>query len=164
MGIGSYLLRRKGMTYTANIALAIGMTTTLVAAHAGLARFYPILGSESLAVAINRVQCVAPCTTNPRAGLILIDGELTSGSSLIFYTGQQVHLVNGRVNGPWYGSFWPDAPAIFETESTLRQLWSGPTRIFLFTYDPAARMLDLAPFAPVHILASAGGKTILTNR
>ena len=79
--------------------------------------------------------------------LILLDGELTSGSTLIFYTGQQVHLINGRVNGLWYGSFWPDAPHIFETEASLRQLWASPRRIFLFTYNPEARTATSLPSA-----------------
>jgi 4-amino-4-deoxy-L-arabinose transferase-like glycosyltransferase len=155
----SYLLRRRRLTYAANLTLAAAMTLTLLAAHEGLARFYPILGSKPLAEAINHTRQTDPQPND----LIIIDGELTSGSSLIFYTGQQVHLLNGRVNGLWYGSFWPDAPAIFETESTLRQLWSSPRRIFLFTYNPTARTQDLAPYGSMHTLASAGGKTILTN-
>jgi 4-amino-4-deoxy-L-arabinose transferase-like glycosyltransferase len=160
IGLGSYLLRRKGRAYAANLTLAAAMTITLLAAHEGLARFYPILGSKGLALAINQAQ-----QTQPRPGdLIVIDGELTSGSTLIFYTGQQVHLINGRVNGLWYGSFWPDSPPIFETEASLRQLWASPRRIFLFTYNPTTRISDLDPYGPVHTLASAGGKTILTNR
>ena len=135
------------------------MTITLLAAHEGLVRFNPILGSKSLALAINQ----RPANPDP-TDLILLDGELTSGSSLVFYTRQQVHLINGDVNGLWYGSFWPDAPHIFETEDGLRQLWAGPRRIFLFTYNPTARTRDLAPLGPVHTLATAGGKTILTNR
>ena len=93
--------------------------------------------------------------------LILLDGELTSGSTLLFYTRQPVHLVNGRVNGPWFGSFWPDAPPIFEDEASLRRLWSGPQRVFLLTYNPTQRIQALAP---ARTLATAGGKTILTNR
>jgi 4-amino-4-deoxy-L-arabinose transferase-like glycosyltransferase len=159
IGLGSYLLRRKGRTYAANLTLAAFMTLILLAAHEGLARFYPILGSKGLALAINQAQQAAPHSDD----LILIDGELTAGSTLIFYTGQQVHLINGRVNGLWYGSFWPDAPRIFETENSLRQLWSSPRRVFLFTYNPATRAKDLTPYGDVHTLAGAGGKTILTN-
>ncbi|WP_254061918.1 glycosyltransferase family 39 protein [Granulicella sp. L60] len=159
IGIGSYLLRRSGRTYAANLTLAAAMTCTLLAAHEGLSRFYPILGSKQLAQVINHAQQADPHADD----LILLDGELTSGSTLIFYTGQQVHLLDGRVNGLWYGSFWPDCPKIFETESSLRQLWQSSRRVFLFTYNPTARAEDLAPYAPVHTLASAGGKTILTN-
>jgi len=159
LGLGSYVLRAKGRTYAANLTLAAGMTVVLLAAHSGLVRFNPILGSKDLALAI-----LAREQAHPGPDLILIDGELTSGSTLLFYTRQPVHLVDARVNGLWYGSFWPDAPPIFETEASLRQLWAGPTRIFLLTYQPAARTADLSPFAPVHTLASAGGKSILTNR
>ena len=160
IGLGSYLLRRARRTYAANLTLAAFMTVILLAAHEGLVRFYPILGSKGLAQAISHAEQVSPGTDD----LILIDGELTAGSTLIFYTGQQVHLINGRVNGLWFGSFWPDSPPIFETEDSLRQLWAGPQRIFLFTYDPAARTRDLAPFGAIHTLASEGGKTVLTNR
>ena len=165
LGIGpiSYLLRRRGQTYAANLTLAAAMIVTLLAAHAGLVRFYPVLGSRGLALAINQAQQAAP-HPDDLGDLIVIDGELTSGSSLIFYTGQQVHLINGRVNGLWYGSFWPDAPPIFETEDSLHQLWTGPGRIFLLTYNPTTRTHDLNPYGAVHTLASAGGKTILTNR
>jgi hypothetical protein len=159
IGLGSYLLRRRGQTYAANLTLAAAMIVTLLAAHEGLVRFYPILGSKGLALAINEAQRSQPRPDD----LIIIDGELTAGSTLIFYTGQQVHLINGRVNGLWYGSFWPDAPHIFETENSLRQLWAGPRRIFLFTYNPTTRTKDLDSYGTVHTLASAGGKTILTN-
>jgi len=164
LGPGSYLLRRQSRTYAANLMAAAAMTAILLAAHEGLTRFYPILGSKQLALAINDAWQTNPSFANRSDDLILLDGELTSGSTLIFYTGHQIHLLNGRVNGLWFGSFWPDAPRIFETESTLRQLWAGPRRIFLFTYNPAARTHDLAPFAAVHVLAAAGGKTVLTNR
>jgi 4-amino-4-deoxy-L-arabinose transferase-like glycosyltransferase len=156
IGPVSYLLRRSGRTYASNLTLAAAMTVTLLAAHEGLARFYPILGSKDLALAINRAG-IQPTDK------IILDGELTSGSTLVFYTQQQVHLLRGNVNGLWYGSFWPDAPQIFETEDTLHQLWSSPRRIFLMTYDPN-RAADLAHIGPVHTLASSGGKTLLSNQ
>jgi 4-amino-4-deoxy-L-arabinose transferase-like glycosyltransferase len=159
IGLAGYLLRRRGRTYAANLTLAAAMIVTLLAAHEGLVRFYPILGSKGLADDINEAQHVAPRPDD----LIIIDGELTAGSTLIFYTGQQVHLINGRINGLWYGSFWPDAPPIFETEQSLRQLWATPRRIFLFTYNPTTRAKELAPYGAVQTLATAGGKTILIN-
>ena len=159
IGVGSYLLRRSRRTYAANLTLAAFMTVILLAAHEGLVRYYPILGSRGLAQTISDAEQTQPHPDD----LIVIDGELTSGSTLIFYTGQQVHLINGRVNGLWYGSFWPDCPPIFETEESLRQLWASPRRIFLFTYDPAARTRDLAPYGAIHTLATQGGKTVLTN-
>jgi 4-amino-4-deoxy-L-arabinose transferase-like glycosyltransferase len=158
LGLASYLLRRKAHTYAANLTLASGMIVVLLAAHEGLVRFNPILGSKGLAEAILREEQL-----HPQPSLILIDGELTAGSTLLFYTRQPVHLVDGRVNGPWFGSFWPDSPPIFETNQTLHTLWRTPRRLFLLTYNPQARTHDLAPYGQVHTLAAAGGKTILTN-
>ena len=165
----AWLLRRPGRnrpghTYAANLTLAAGAGCLLLCMHAGLVRFYPTLGSKGLAEAILADQAAHPTPPNRPPDLILIDGELTSGSTLLFYTRQPVHLVDGRINGPWFGSFWPDAPRIFETDSSLRRLWSGPSRIFLLTYHPSRRIPDLARFGPVHTLASSGGKSILTNQ
>ena len=156
MGPASFALRRLGRPYAANLTLAGGMVVVLLAAHEGLVRFNPILGSKGLAEAIVREQ-----QARPEGGdRILIDGELTSGSTLLFYTREPVGLVNGRVNGPWFGSFWPDAPRVFEDDASLRALWSGPSRVFLLTYDPAKRERQLAG---ARVLASSGGKTVLVN-
>jgi 4-amino-4-deoxy-L-arabinose transferase-like glycosyltransferase len=163
----TYLLRRRSHTYAANLTLAAAATCLLLCVHEGLVRFYPTLGSKNLALAITQAQHSTcnpqPATCNSQ-DLIVVDGELTAGSTLLFYTGQPVHVVNARVNGLWYGSFWPDAPAVFETDATLHQLWSSSRRIFLLTYHPAERSADLAPYGSVHTLAAAGGKSILTNQ
>jgi 4-amino-4-deoxy-L-arabinose transferase-like glycosyltransferase len=156
----TYFLRRDGRTHAANLSLAAAAMCLLLCMHEGLVRFYPTLGSKGLAEAILTAQA-----REPRADdLILIDGEMTSGSTLLFYTREPVHLVNGRINGPWYGSFWPDAPPIFETDATLDRLWAGPRRIFLLTYHPDVRVPDLLRFGPVRVLAAAGGKCVLTNQ
>jgi 4-amino-4-deoxy-L-arabinose transferase-like glycosyltransferase len=160
IGPVTYLLRRSGRTYAANLSLAAAGACLLLCMHEGLVRFYPTLGSLPLANAILDAQQQRPEADD----LILIDGELTSGSTLLFYTRQPVHLVNGRMNGPWFGSFWPDAPSVFEDDASLDRLWAGPRRIFLLTYHPDARSPDLARFGPVRVLASSGGKSILTNQ
>ena len=155
LGPIAWLLRRSGRTLAANLTLAAAMLGNLTAMHMGLVRFNPILGSKDLAEIIN-------AQLHP-GDLVIVDGELTSGSTLVFYTRQQVHFVNARVNGLWFGSLYPDMPPILETNDSLHQKWQGPNRIFLLTYDPH-RPADLSPYAPVHILAHSGGKTLLTNR
>ena len=165
LGPLAYLLRRPrrngpARTYISNLTVAAAAACLLLCMHEGLVRFYPTLGSKGLAEAIVDAQI-----QSPRPGdLILIDGELTAGSTLLFYTRQPVHFVNGRVNGTWYGSFWPDTPAVFETDDSLDRLWAGPRRLFLLTYNPAARTASLSHFGPVRTLASAGGKSILINQ
>ncbi len=156
-----YALRRAGRTLAANFTLAAASVALLLAIHAGLVQFYPTLGSKALAQSILLDQQQYPAAA---PSLILIDGELTSGSTLLFYTRQPVHLVEGRVNGPWYGSFWPDTPPIFETDSSLHHLWAGPGRLYLLTYSADARLADLSRVAPTRILRASGGKAILTNQ
>jgi hypothetical protein len=158
MAVGpvSYLVRCKGSSYTANLVLTGGMACVLLAAHEGLVRFNPILGSKGLAKAIVQAQ-----ENDPRADdLIVVDGELTSGSTLLFYTRQPVDLVNGRVNGPWFGSFWPDAPDVFLDDAGLERLWESRRRVFLLTYHPTARERELGG----RVLAEGGGKAVLVNR
>ncbi len=163
LGPLAYFVRRRNHPFAANLTLAAGATALLLAVHAGLSGFYPTLGSKQLAATIVAAQHAHPApSSNPDR--LLIDGELTAGSTLLFYTQQPVGLVNGRVNGPWFGSFWPDSPPIFQTEASLRALWRSPHRVFLLTYHPAARTRDLIPYAPVYPLSALGGKTILTNR
>ena len=163
LGVGpvSWAMRRHGnrrianRERAANAVLAVSMCGVLLAVHAGLARFYPILGSKGIAVQLEQV-------VKPEDAVIL-DGELTSGSTLLFYTRHPLQLVNGRVNGPWFGSFWPDAPHIFEDEASLHRAWGGPQRVYLLTYEKG-RIADLQRVSLVRVFASAGGKMILTNR
>ncbi len=129
----------------------------LLAAHQGLVIFSPVLTSAQLADAI-RPQL--------RPGdMIAIHGEYESGSTLGFYLRRNdLHLVEGRSSNLWYGSFFPDAPKIFETRESMAARWAGPQRIFLWQ-DPSDTdrpVLQLP--GPVYLVASAGGKQILSNR
>lgn len=150
-----WLLRRRNRELQANLTMAGGMVLVLLCVHSGLARFYPIIGSKGIAEQVAAV-------VQPQDGLWL-DGELTSGSTMLFYTRHPLVLVNGRVNGPWFGSFWPDAPSIFADETALRRAWAGPQRIFLMTYH-SSRVHDLGKMGPTRVFAASGGKLVLTNR
>ena len=158
LGPIAYFVRRRN-SLAANLLIATAMTGVLLAAHQGLVRFYPILGSKGLAVKID---------AQYRPGdLVIIDGELTAGSTLLFYTPRSaapVLLVNGRRNGTWFGSFYPDSPKIFLDDAQLDHLWAGSHRIFLLTYHPTARAANLTPYAPVYPFAASGGKTVLSNQ
>ena len=110
--------------------------------------------------------------------LIVIHQEYEFASTLGFYlrrpsyaqqNGQPVainpiHILEGRSSNLWYGSFFPDAPAIFETPQSLAEKWPGPQRIFLWQ-DLANQPSPLPPLpGPVYIIASSGGKEILSNQ
>jgi hypothetical protein len=70
----------------------------------------------------------------------------------------------GRSSNLWYGSFFPDAPAIFETQQSLAQKWPGRQRIFLWQ-DLAGEPSPLpASLTPVYVIARSGGKEIVSNQ
>jgi 4-amino-4-deoxy-L-arabinose transferase-like glycosyltransferase len=70
----------------------------------------------------------------------------------------------GRSSNLWYGSFFPDAPRIFETPQSLAQKWPGPQRIFLWQ-DLANQPSPLpASLSPVYVIAKSGGKEIVSNQ
>jgi 4-amino-4-deoxy-L-arabinose transferase-like glycosyltransferase len=139
----------------ANAVLTVSMCGLLLCVHSGLVRFYPIIGSKGIAMELAGV--VRP------EDAVMLDGELTSGSTLLFYTQHPLQLVNGRVNGPWFGSMWPDAPAIFDDEMSLHRRWASSQRVYLLTYEKS-RIADLEHTGPVRVFAASGGKMILMNR
>ena len=70
----------------------------------------------------------------------------------------------GRSSNLWYGSFFPDAPAIFETPQSLAAKWPGPRRIFLWQ-DLGNQPSPLpAALSPVYVIAKSGGKEIVSNQ
>jgi len=61
----------------------------------------------------------------------------------------------------WYGSQFPDAPKVWETQSSFDSLWSGPQRVFLWTdhKDPPETRGRQR-----YLLASSGGKSVVTDQ
>ncbi len=86
--------------------------------------------------------------------VVEINGEYEAGSTLGFYLRRQVRILNGRSSNLWYGSFFRDAPQIFDDDASFRRLWSGPQRIFLWTEQ------DQVPRCPDRLTRSrrAGAK------
>ena len=156
-GVGHWALRRSGRPHAATLALAGSAFAFLGAAHWGLVTFAPVLSSYALAEAI------AP-QLRPE-DLVAIHGEYEAGSTLGFYLRRNnLHIVEGRSSNLWYGSFFPDAPHIFETRESLAAKWAGRQRIFLWQ-DPSDRERPVLRLpGPVYVVARGGGKEILSNR
>jgi len=151
----SFWLRKKNRLYWSNLALAAGMCAVLGCVHLGLTIFYPILGSERLAQAIE--------TRLKPADLIVIDGEYSNGSSINFYTRHPVYMLNGRVNNLWYGSLFADAPHRFEDNASFERLWDGPERVFFVTHNEQ-RTESWEKQHGGYLIASSSGKFVLSNR
>jgi 4-amino-4-deoxy-L-arabinose transferase-like glycosyltransferase len=148
----NFVGRRLGRARLANAGLAGMMVVFLIAAHMALVTFSPVLSSKALAEAI-RPRLAA-------TDIVEINGEYEAGSTLGFYLQRQVRILNGRSSNLWYGSFFPDAPEIFDDTSSFLQRWNGSQRIFLWTEA------DHVPSLPgeIFVIAKSGGKEILSNR
>jgi 4-amino-4-deoxy-L-arabinose transferase-like glycosyltransferase len=149
------LYRRRGFPIEANWVLAIMMVFVLFAVHQGLVMFSPILSSKKLADAVQQ---------ELRPGDVMVSyGTYEDASTLNFYVHQPIHVVNTRTEGNlYYGSLFPDAPAIFDDDASLQALWEGPHRVFLWVEE------DNVPHyirqSGSYQLARSGGKLILMNR
>lgn len=151
--LAAWWLRKNYRPHHANIVLGIATAMFLVAAHKGLQTFAPVLSSERLA------RTIQP-DLRPD-DLIVINGEYESGSTLGFYLHRNnIHIWHGRSSNLWYGSFFTDAPDIFETDASMRLRWTGVQRIFVWT-EPG----KLPPLpGRTYIVAEGGGKQIVSNR
>jgi 4-amino-4-deoxy-L-arabinose transferase-like glycosyltransferase len=151
--VASFLLRRAYRPHAANLWLTAGTFGFLLAAHLGLQIFSPVLTSKQLADAIAPV-------LKPQ-DIVVIHGEYESGSTLGFYLERDdIHILEGRSSNLWYGSFFPDAPHIFETETSLNEEWKGPRRVFLWQ-DTSQALPTLS--GKSYLLIQSGGKEILSN-
>ena len=155
--LANFHFRRRNRPAAGNAALFAMMLVMMLAAHSAFRTFNTVLGSEPLAAAI--------AAQHPAAqDLIAIHGEYESGSTLAFYLRRDdLHILDGRSSNLWYGSFFPDAPAVFETHASLAAKWASPQRIFMWN-DPSDTTRPLPALSPVYVIARSGGKQLLSNQ
>jgi 4-amino-4-deoxy-L-arabinose transferase-like glycosyltransferase len=151
----NWLLRRRGKPVAANYALIAMMVVFIECAHLALCTFYPILGSKQFAVAITQ-------RFHPGEAIVC-DGEFANASSVRFYTSQRLLILNGRINGLWYGSLFPDSPDIFLDDARFNKLWAGPQRVYFVTGDDK-KQASLAASATTYLLSKSGGRYLFSNR
>lgn len=155
--LAAFWFRRRQRHSLATAAMTVSMGLMFVWANLAQQKFDPVLSSRGLADEIQR-------RWEPDAKIIF-NGEYETGSSIAFYTNEQILLLNGRVTGMAFGSTYPDAPLIFLEASDVRRLWLGGDRIFFFTEDSKKeKALSSIEGLPVFPVASRGGKTVLTNK
>jgi 4-amino-4-deoxy-L-arabinose transferase-like glycosyltransferase len=174
--LANWFARRNYHPHTGNLWLAAATIAFLVAAHIGLQIFSPVLTSQQLATAL--VPILKP--TGARfPDILVIHGEYEAASTLGFYLNRPeystnpttglpqanpdtaLHIYQGRSSNLWYGSYFPDAPAIFEDDISLSLLWSGDRRIFL--WQDRSQALPSLP-GKTYLIAQSGGKEILSNQ
>jgi 4-amino-4-deoxy-L-arabinose transferase-like glycosyltransferase len=137
------------------LAAAFMMVLFFQAARVAMVAFDPYLSSRPLAEAINR---------GPQ-GKVVIDHHYYTYSSVMFYSGESVLLLNAKFNNLVYGAAAPDAPPVFIDDAELARLWAGPTRYYVVSNNAQMERFEkLLGKDRVSLVAASGGKFVLTNR
>ena len=151
--LANWILRRRGRAGAGNASLAAMMVVLLACVRIAFGIFSPILSSKDLAMAIREQY-------RPGDQIVVI-GLYENASSLNFYTGIPLHSLRAPGGNMWYGTQFPGAPRVFETQASFVEMWKGPQRVFLWAEedDPPA-LQGLARYE----VARRGGKIIFANR
>jgi len=137
------------------LAVAIMMVLFFHAARLAMVVFDPYLSSRPLAEALLHA---------PR-GKLIVDHHYYTFSSVFFYTNRDALLLNGRFNNLVYGSYAPGAPDVFIDDTQWKQIWSGSERCYLVAKnEEMARFEKLAGKPELYLVATSGGKMLLTNQ
>ena len=152
------LLWRRRRLEPAVLAVAGTSALFLVAAHIALVRFAPMLSSESFVPLIRQVEQREPQTQ------VAIYGDQAYGSSLPFYLGHRVLLVEGRSTSMLFGSTFADAPPIFWTGRQLADAWgSGPRKLLFVPLEKRDEVNALLGSRAV-LLQEISGKALISDR
>ncbi|MEO6964940.1 MAG: glycosyltransferase family 39 protein [Acidobacteriaceae bacterium] len=120
----AWRLRVRKQHLSATFSTAMTAAMFLIAAHLAFVRFQPMLSSRAMANTINQI-------AGPN-DMLLLYGDQSYGSSILFYTQRRGYLVNGRTSSMLWGSYYPDAPHIFLDDAQLLAIWGHGPRKFLF--------------------------------
>ncbi|HZP07155.1 MAG TPA: glycosyltransferase family 39 protein [Terracidiphilus sp.] len=144
---------RKSVVQTVAVT-AVGMTLFYQAARLALIRFDPYLGSYPLAEALRQ---------SPPGTLIEADAYY-SFSSVFFYTNRSALLLDGRNNNLEYGSYAPNAPAVFIDDADFALRWRSPHRYYLLINNEDLRQIqNVLGNTQMYLVKGSSGKSLLKN-
>ena len=99
------------------------MVVVLACVRIAFGIFSPILSSKDLAMAIREQY---------RPGdQIVVAGLYENASTLNFYTGLPLHSLHAPGGNMWYGTQFPGAPRVFETQASFARNVEWPAARFL---------------------------------
>jgi 4-amino-4-deoxy-L-arabinose transferase-like glycosyltransferase len=157
----AWILRSKRRHLAATTTVALTSAVFLIAAHIALVRFGPMLSSANLAAKIQQLEAdhaIASDTT------ILLFGDQSYGSSIPFYLGKDVLLVDGRSSSMIFGSTFPDAPHVFLTHDDLLKIWGTGQRKILFVPLEKRDVVDQLLGNNKILIQETSGKALFTDR
>jgi 4-amino-4-deoxy-L-arabinose transferase-like glycosyltransferase len=141
---------------------AIGVGVALAAMIA----FLPMVG-EGMAL-FARERSARPIITalTRRLGpgdVVVHEGPLEDTASLLLSVPAPVHVVRGLRSNLAFGATFPEARAVFWSESRLEAAWTAASRCFLVSTVDRGQSVTRA-LRPVHLLAEGGGRWLYSNR
>jgi hypothetical protein len=157
----AWLLRSQRRHLAATTAVALTSTVFLIAAHIAFARFAPMLSSKDFADTIQHLEANKSISSQNK---ILFYGDQSYGSSIAFYLGRQVSLVDGRSSSMLFGGTFPDAPPIFLTPQDLVSTWGTGERKLLFVPIDQRDTVDHLLGDHKVLLKESSGKALFTDR
>ena len=157
----AWLLYARRRFFPAILAIAATSSVFLIAAHIAFVRFNPMLSSVNFAETIQTLERTHQISPN---NVVLIYGDQAFGSSIPFYLGRQVDLVDGRTTSMLFGSTFPDAPPIFLTSADLLAQWGHGPRKILFVPLEQRDAVDQLLGSRQIILQQTSGKALITDR
>jgi hypothetical protein len=96
---------------------------------------------------------------------VMIFGDQAFGSSIPFYLGEPIVLVDGRSTSMLFGSTFADAPKVFETSGEMLAGWgTGQRKVLFVPLEQRDRVDALLRGRPQVVLAEMSGKALITDR
>ncbi len=157
----AWILRKKRRHLAATGAVALTSTVFLIAAHIAFVRFGTMMSSENFAAKIQQLEASGAISPNSE---VMMYGDQAYGSSIPFYLGRMVYLVEGRSTSMLFGSTFPDAPHIFLSNSDLLKVWGhGPRKILFVPMEKRSAVDQLLGRNKILLLDNSG-KGLYTDR
>ncbi len=164
----AFALRRRERHFESTLSVAFTIAIFLIAAHIAFVRFAPMLSSEPMAATINRIAGypASESQSDPAAqrATLIVYGDQSDGSSVLFYTRRQALLVHGRSSTMVWGSMWPDAPHIFIDDNELSAIWGIGNRKFLFAQAERRDQVEAVLGKRLIPIQELADKTLYTDR
>ena len=120
-----------------------------------------IISSRDFASTIQQLEASHSISRNNK---VLLYGDQAYGSSIPFYLGRDVSLVDGRSTSMLFGGTFPDAPPIFLTSADLLAQWGHGPRKLLFVPLEQRDVVDQLLGSRQILLQQTSGKALITDR
>lgn len=158
----AWWLRAKRRDVASTLTVALTAALFLVAAQVAMCRFGTMLSSEPMLAQLEQLQSSGAVHHDAQ---LMLYGDQAYGSSIAFYSGRTLPLVEGRSTSLWFGSTFPDAPKIFMRKEDLLRVWGDrKVRHILFVPLEKRDEVDALLGNRQVVLVEQSGKALISDR